>query len=170
MNRRQDFLDGEDQKTLISFILYGDPLAQPVMNSRLPKSPRYRVKPLGEVKTVCDRTDCPVLSQPIPEEVMASVKKVVARYLPGMADASLTFAQEGITCNTSHNCPSCQMRAENMPNRGKRVSGKSQSPAPERRRLVTLSKQVVRAEGVHTHYARLTLNEKGELIKLVVSR
>jgi len=26
MNRRQGFLDGEDQKTLISFVLYGDPL------------------------------------------------------------------------------------------------------------------------------------------------
>ena len=170
MNRRQDFLDGEDQKTLISFILYGDPLAQPVMNSHLPKSPRYRVKPLGEVKTVCDRTDCPVLSQPIPEDVMASVKKVVARYLPGMVDASLTFAQEGVTCDASHNCPSCQVGTENVSNQRRRVSGKSQSPAPERRRLVTLSKQVVRAEGVHTHYARLTLNEKGELIKLVVSR
>ncbi len=27
MNRRQGYLDGEDQKTLISFVLYGDPLA-----------------------------------------------------------------------------------------------------------------------------------------------
>jgi hypothetical protein len=29
MHQRQGFLDGEDQKTLISFVLYGDPLAQP---------------------------------------------------------------------------------------------------------------------------------------------
>ena len=28
MHKRQGFLDGEDQKTLISFVLYGDPLAQ----------------------------------------------------------------------------------------------------------------------------------------------
>jgi hypothetical protein len=170
MNRRQDFLDGEDQKTLISFILYGDPLAQPVMSGRLPKSSRYRVKPLGEVRTVCDRTDCPVLSQPIPDEVMASVKKVVARYLPGMADASLTYAQESATCKASHDCPSCQLHTEDVPDLENRVIGKNQLPVAKRRRLVTLSKQVARAEGVHTHYARLTLNEKGELVKLVVSR
>jgi hypothetical protein len=28
MIRRQGFLDGEDQKTLISFVLYGDPFAR----------------------------------------------------------------------------------------------------------------------------------------------
>jgi tetratricopeptide (TPR) repeat protein len=170
MNRRQDFLDGEDQKTLISFILYGDPLVQPVMNGRMPKTPRYRVKPLMDVKTVCDRADCPLLSQPIPEDVMVSVKNVVARYLPGMADARLTFAQEGAVCDSGQDCPSCRLQNENDPGRGERMTVKGQSQAMERRRLVTLSKQVTRAEGVHTHYARLTLNEQGELIKLVVSR
>mgnify|MGYP001081235206 CR=1 FL=1 len=31
MSQRQGYLDGEDQKTLISFILFGDPLAQPLL-------------------------------------------------------------------------------------------------------------------------------------------
>ncbi len=37
MHHRQGYLDGEDQKTLISFVLYGDPLAQAQSQNSIPK-------------------------------------------------------------------------------------------------------------------------------------
>jgi len=57
MHKRQGYLDGEDQKTLISFVLYGDPLTQiadlPVRVT--PKIADQFVQAPTEIKTVCDR-------------------------------------------------------------------------------------------------------------------
>ncbi len=58
MDRRQGYLDGLDQKTLISFVLYGDPLADPLRKGRVPKSIRYRVNPVLEMHTICERVRC----------------------------------------------------------------------------------------------------------------
>jgi len=162
MDRRQGYLDGEDQKTLISFVLYGDPLAQPVANGRAPKSIRYLDQPLGDLKTVCDRVLTPGSPMPVPKDVLASVKNVVAQYLPGMSDAQLAFSQEREQCNgKEHACPTSQLEGKQE---------KSPSDRKVSRRLVLLSKHVTRSEGVHPQYARLTLDEKGKLVKLVVSR
>jgi hypothetical protein len=170
MHRRQGYLDGEDQKTLLSFVLYGDPLAQPAMDDRLPKSPRYQDRSQADVKTVCARSDCPVLAQPIPEEVMDSVRRVVAKYLPGMSDAQLAYARERAQCKRGDgSCSNCQARKVDRPTGKLNASGKTRQAQVQRQR-VTLSKQVSRSEGVHTHYARLTLDERGKLVKLVVSR
>jgi hypothetical protein len=162
MDRRQGYLDGEDQKTLISFILYGDPLAQSMANGRAPKSIRYLDQPLGNLKTVCDRVLTPSSPMPVPKDVLTSVRKVVAQYLPGMSDAQLAFSQEREQCNgKEHTCPTSQLevKQEKSP-RDHKVS----------RRLVLLSKHVTRSEGVHPQYARLTLDDQGKLVKLVVSR
>jgi hypothetical protein len=162
MDLRQGYLDGEDQKTLISFILYGDPLAQPVTNGRAPKSLRYLDQPLGDLKTVCDRVLTPDSPMPIPKDVVSSVRKVVAQYLPGMSDAQVAFSQEREECNgKEHTCPTSQLevKLEKSP-RDRKVS----------RRLVLLSKHVTLTEGTHPQYARLTLDEQGKLVKLVVSR
>ena len=99
---------------------------------------------------------------PVPKDVLASVRKVVAQYLPGMSDAQLSFSQEREQCNgKEHTCPTSQLevKQEKSP-RDHKVS----------RRLVLLSKHVTRSEGVHPQYARLTLDDQGKLVKLVVSR
>jgi hypothetical protein len=159
MHRRQGYLDGEDQKTLISFVLYGDPLAQAQTNDKQPKSAYRTLKPPAQVKTVCDRSEETVDSQPLAPEVMDYVKHVVSQYLPGMADAKLALTQEHSTCHSAdHSCPTAQMGAKAVP-----------TQTPERR-VVTLSKQVQKGSGLHQHYARLTLDSQGKLVKLVVSR
>jgi hypothetical protein len=171
MHRRQGFLDGEDQKTLISFILYGDPLAQPIPNGRLPKSARYLVKPLAELKTVCDRVDDVGEMPPIPAQVMVSVKQVVAQYLPGMTDAQLTLTQEWEQNKEEAPIPSTGHPRDKSSVEVEIHAGGEARPEDEHtHRLVMLSKHVARAEGVHSHYARLTLDERGNLVKLVVSR
>lgn len=159
MHQRQGYLDGEDQKTLISFVLFGDPLAQPPGISRNPKSFRHSLQVPEEIMTICDRTSSEDCEQTIPDEVLTYVKHVVSQYLPGMEDARLTFSQEQAECKSPHHlCPTSQLQA------------KHHAANQPSRKLITLSKQVARSEHIHNHYARLTLDAHGKLVKLAISR
>jgi len=177
MSKRQGYLDGEDQKTLIAFVLYGDPLAQvtsPVLHA---KSLRYQSRLLAELRTVCDRRVPAEADPSLPPEVLASVRRVVVRYLPGMSDARVTYTHSRARCSgEGHACPTSQMEHHtvsgglprpHIPARQAASGARQDGRLPA---LVTLSKQVSRAEGVHPRIARLTLNERGKLMKLVVSR
>jgi hypothetical protein len=169
MDRRQGYLDGEDQKTLISFVLYGDPLAK--VNNRGAKTKRID-RSVGrpvEVKTVCERCVLEDDVIPAPAEVRDSVRQVVERYLPGMSDAQIAYAPLRVRCSESGQ--PCSATRESI---GTAIHAGTVDPKTfngnNKQRLVTLSKQVPRTEGVHTHVARLTLDEEGKLLKLVVSR
>jgi hypothetical protein len=158
MHHRQGYLDGEDQKTLISFVLYGDPLDKPFNGYKGPKSIQRQIDP-DEINIICDRsleTDDP---KPIPVEVLGNVKQILKQYLPGMTDAQLTYCQERGQCGgNGHNCPTSQLE----------VRAYSQGHSP--RSLITINKNVTRENRSHPQYARLTLNREGKLVKLVVSR
>lgn len=189
MHRRQGYLDGEDQKTLISFVLYGDPLAHISELTPRAKAIFRPLKPPVSVKTVCDRSGCHTVGEPqdtppLPAETLAYVKTIVEQYLPGMANARLTCSQELAGCQgEGHSCPTSRLGQKARPDR------------PPQRRVVVLSKDVAeplfrsispsspaRSGGssmgrieagcirVHHHYARLTLDEQGQLVKLAVSR
>ena len=155
MHRRQGYLDGEDQKTLISFILYGDPLAQPLPKSKGAKN-ILRSQQAPTVKTICDRIDGPE-AMPIPDEVMHNVQKIVKSYLPGMENASLSYAQEHVECD-GHECPTTQLGAKSHPD------GRPQ------RRVVTLSKRFPCKGIKHPRFARITLNKEGKVVKMAISR
>jgi hypothetical protein len=163
MHKRQGYLDGEDQKTLISFVLYGDPLAllsdMGTRRTTHPKSVVRSLNPPPQVKMVCDRVEEPGVSEPIPPEVMTNVKQVVAQYLPGMQGAEVVLSHEHVDCNCEgHHCPTGQMGPKARPS----VSAE--------RRVVTLSKSIPVARKNHPTYARLTLNKDGKVVKLAVSR
>ncbi len=159
MHRRQDYLDGEDQKTLISFILFGDPLAQPLKSIKVKKSVLRPVEPNREVSTVCDRADKNEAAAKAPQEVVDHVKQVVEQYLPGMADANLLYSHEHSQCDgENHKCPPADLHV------------KSTGTKRPSRRVVTLSKQVKRDQLTHPMYARLTLDGQGKVVKLAVSR
>jgi hypothetical protein len=163
MHQRQGYLDGEDQKTLISFVLYGDPLASPAGIERQAKSVLRSLKPPARVKTVCDRQRDEDTSQPVPAEVIAYAKQVVQKYLPGMEEAQIFISQEHSECHTgSHQCPTAQL--------GVRSKAPNPESAQPRRRVVVLSKQVANHRTIHRHYARITLDERNQMVKLVVSR
>lgn len=152
MHQRQGYLDGEDQKTLISFLLFGDPMAQPELRGRHAKALLRPVKPETLIKTVREEPGSPTIGTPIPPEVLNYVRHVVTQYLPGMEDARLRYSQEYTEgqANTS--------------------GAKSKAAVHTGRNLVTLSKQVARSEHIHNHYARLTLDAHGNLVKLAISR
>jgi hypothetical protein len=159
MHQRQGYLDGEDQKTLISFVLYGDPLARLDGNLRNAKHLRRLSGTPPTVKTVCDRILEEDASDQIPGEVLNYVKQVVASYLPGMSDAHVTYTAERAVCIAhGHACPTAQL------------NGKNRLKQEPNRRVVVMNKTIESAGSHHPHYARLTLDQEGKLVKIVVSR
>ncbi len=168
---RQGYLGGEDQKTLISFILYGDPLAQPIKATQFPKAMTRSLKPPQSVKTSCEHGEDSTEPVIISAETFSYVRNLVAQYLPGMRDASLKIKKEKMVCETS--CKRCQGIQSGMVS-AKAISPRTantpaEPPAPKHQ-VVILSKQISGSDHVHRQIARLTLDEKGKMVKLVVSR
>jgi hypothetical protein len=168
MHQRQGYLDGEDQKTLISFVLYGDPLALPSGVKVQSKSILRSMKPPMKLKMVCDRSHEEDLNQPLPADVMLQTKQIVRQYLPGMEDAQMLYSQEHNNCGKPGQ-PCQNHTGGSGPIKGKARTS-SASATPPRRRVVVLSKQVASSDHLHRHFARITLDEQNRLVKLVVSR
>lgn len=161
MLRRQGYLDGEDQKTIISFVLYGDPLfsVDPATSSLNAKSvARRRHRPaLPTIACALGGACTPIES--LDSDSVAKVRAVVAQYLPGMADATSKVHPQRCSCaSEDHVCMA----------HGPRAKAGSHSPAATT--VVTLSKQVQDGAIRHSHFARLTLDPSGRILKLAVSR
>jgi len=157
MHARQGFLDGEDQKTLIEFVLYGDPLAT-VPGVRPVKGAKRGLPKLAESPpTVCDKSNGETALTP---EAVSRIKSVVAQYLPGMRDAQWRVAHSHAECTARHNCPTAHLaKFQKSPVRHKPNTT-----------VVTLSKTLHANARAHSHYARVTLDENGAVVKLAVSR
>ncbi len=158
------FLDVEDQKTLISFNLYGDPLAQYVQKSRTPKVVKYLDEPLSDITTVSEGFDFIDGSQPMPANVLKSVKKVVKQYLPGMNNANLSYVHEHVRkkeCYTHHS---------HHPKKKGKIFSSEKVERNDDHQVITLRNETKLFDRKHPTYARLTLNEEGDLVKLVISR
>ena len=146
MNRRQGYLDGEDQKTLISFILFGDPLVayDPYQGSTKSVG---RESSLPVVKTICDRTSYDEKSAGMAPKMISNAKELVKNYLPGIEYAEVRI----------------QNQQARMVSNGKNAS-------QPKRVVVSFSKQIQQAEKVHKQYAKVTLDQQGQMVKLAVSR
>lgn len=153
MTRRQGFLDGEDQKTLISFVLYGDPLVAISKSKKMEKNlQRERVK--SPLMTVCQSSNENQTDENVDQLVMTQVKTIVEQYLPGLKDAKYSVAKQYAS----------QVNDTAM-------GSKTTQALETERTVVTVSKeyQVANARK-HFHYARLTIDNKGKVVKLAVSR
>ncbi len=158
MNHRQGYLDGEDQKTLLSFVLYGDPLAILDEYRPLPKT-IYRSRNHPVVKMISDNHNIDSSPEKIPSDVMAQVKKIVIEYLPGLQDAELSYIQQQCNCmKGGPQCGSCQLKTKSI-----------KKMAPQRY-VITLSKEVKTSKQVHHHFARMTVDPEGKVLKISESR
>lgn len=176
MHRRQGYLDGEDQKTLISFLLLGDPLAHISLNPADAKLIMRSINAPSNVNTVCDRHgNCsneignpPHSLQnnpPIPSKTLAQVKAIVEEYLPGMKDADISYTRSHATCaGNGHSCPTSTRGSISKAGRNAEHN------------IITLSKHVKKSLSpsgevqTHHHYVRLKIDDQGKVIKMCVSR
>ena len=159
MHRRQGYLDPEDQKTLISFVLYGDPLAQPNPPRRNPKSLYRRTDLPHAIQTVSENPQANQAPLPISSDLVSHVKSIVNQYLPGMTDASYHLTQSHT--DLADLTPDIPDDNQQSPGALPHLAG---------RRVVTLSKTIQQEHQAHEQFARLTLDASGKLLKLTVSR
>jgi hypothetical protein len=158
MNRRQGYLDGEDQKTLISFLLYGDPLAG-YDGFRVRSKGIARSKEHPIVRTTSEESQEVLLPGNVPAGVIKEVKQVVAEYLPGADVAGIRF---------------CRLRMDHLekepPAGGAYLSGRKSGKDASGRLVVTVSKQVQVAQHLHCHYMHVTMDDAGKMLKDALSR
>lgn len=158
MNRRQGFLDGEDQKTLISFVLYGDPLVSKKVISSHPKAMVRRSQP-AVVKAICDKNGNEVELREAYGETIARAKEILTDFLPGLDNAEVHVRRQKAICSgKDHVCPNNDL--------GKQVQGSKSS----NRMVVVFSKELPVMSRKMTQYARMTMDSSGKMIKLSVSR
>ncbi len=148
MTRVQGFLDGEDQKTILSFVLFGDPLAVHDGIKSMPK-PMFRMKTHPSVRTVSDSDlELSLDSKEMPKNVNKQVKRLTKKYLPGLQNAQMHVNKSGLT--------------------GHKNVGET---GPSDRYVVTLQKSFDENHlTTHHHFARMTFNKKGKLVKFSTSR
>ncbi len=152
MSHRQGYLDGEDQKTLISFVLYGDPLVSLGASKSAPKSV-VRLRSRLQFKTTHQEAPRGEPGESVPVEVLTQVKQLVDQYLPGLRNAELSYSRQKLNPNgnsTPQSKAAGAQAAENV--------------------VVTLSKKVNVSTRVHRHYAHMTLDKQGKLLKFAVSK
>lgn len=158
MNKRQGFLDGEDQKTLISFVLYGDPL---VYHDGIQVNPKRfaRNQQRMAIKTISDDRTEPNASSGVSEKILLQAKQAVEPYLPGLDRLEVQMKPQHLeTSEKNHRAARLSL--------GKQSAQKNYSD----RTVVIFTRKVQVADKTHVRYARVTVNREGKLMKMAVSR
>lgn len=153
MNRRQGFLDGEDQKTLISFTLYGDPLVYGVDLLKTPKRlPRSFQRP--KVKTIADQPDGRMLSEAESGHLVMEAKRILEPFLPGLSQAEWRLnVAKSLTGEKDIHSGS-----------GKSPLGSSNDPL-----VLVFRRSQVEGGKAHHYFARVTMSKEGKVMKISVS-
>ncbi|NMB54372.1 MAG: hypothetical protein GYA15_06685 [Leptolinea sp.] len=158
MQKRQGYLDGEDQKTLISFVMYGNPFST-VRKSTNNSKTIHRFTLSSEVCPVCTKEYETELPKRMGEETLAKIKQVVEPYLPGLNNAEMHYSRIHTECSgKNHSCPTSEIHLKGKP---QARSGKM---------VVSIRKSITSANRTHPHFARVTLDSRGKMVKLAVSR
>jgi len=153
----QGYLDGEDQKTILSFVLYGDPLAT-ARNIKEVTKPAIRPTVSPQLKTISDSPEeLVVAADEMPSEILGQIKAVIRNYLPGLDDATVA-----INPQLSNFTLDPEKVAEHR--------NQYDLLKASQRYVVTLKKQYEYKSQSHNHFARMTFDQKGEMIKLSTSR
>jgi len=157
MKQRQGYLDGEDQKTLQSFVLYGDPLGHLEPNIYLEKS-RDDIYSEKDIKLVSDHNGYFATSPGVSEKVTNDVQELLKSYIPGLDNAEIKVKKHKINITKMINIETNQ-------------TGKIGSNLEYRTfTQILYNKSIVSEKRKHTQYARVTMDDRGKIIKLAVSR
>ena len=166
MQQRQGYLDGEDQKALISFVLYGDP--------SLPIKAVQGTGPVGAVsKGFCPPVICgrqaKARSGVVSDELVATVKSRIETTLPHMSDAQIRAKPLPVCDGT------CDGSCEPTGAHERKAFGASRRHRDRRGRTagwaVTLEKSIpVMGDGRHHQVVKVVVDEEGHVLKVAVSK
>jgi len=157
MTADQGYLDGEDQKTILSFVLFGDPLAT-ARNIKEVTKPAIRPTATPELKTISDSPEeLVVAADEMPSEILGQIKSVIKNYLPGLDDATVAINPQLSNFTLD-------------PDKVEEHHSQYDLVKSSQRYVVTLKKQYEYKSASHNHFARMTFDQKGDMIKLSMSR
>ena len=157
MTQRQGYLDGEDQKTLLSFVFYGDPLGCLEPNITYEKK-ISRDGSMRDIQTVSDQDGTLAKVPRISKERTLNLNSLLNSYLPSLDNASMKIREHRIKLNkVLQSAPGVK-------------SGPGSPDDFTIRTQVMYSQKTSVAHTVHEQFARVTLDENGKVIKLAVSR
>jgi len=152
---QQGYLDGEDQKALMTLVLYGDPSLSLQTQREFPEVD-------AQLEVTCPPLACcsrmmDAESLPLPKDVRAKVQ----RSLPFLQTNGLT-AHPLVLCRVPCSSSGCGTRACGC------NSGEG-SGLPE---LIQASHQSIVSKGGHEqqHVVKVTVNADGDVVKVMVSR
>jgi hypothetical protein len=154
MNRRQGFLDPEDQKTLISYILLGDPLyVSAPGTAQSGKGVPGRRRPPAQIKTLFAKDELLENGSAPSPKVQSELKAAMERYLPGMTESRMRYLHP----------------RGSVPADGRR-SGPGRN-APKTPAWVVALDRKSEAHGLSiTQYAKISVDAAGHVVKIAVSR
>ncbi|MFZ1947747.1 MAG: C25 family cysteine peptidase [bacterium] len=140
MLSRQGYLDGDDKKTLLEFNLFGDPTASlaPVEGGR------------GQALM-------------IPEDVLESVKRLVAARFPEMEGVDPDLAEESVALDGG-------LAEKVLKLRPQHAKGDGESVRERRVFVASFARLVISGERRVERIVRITFDERGEVLKIVTSK
>jgi tetratricopeptide (TPR) repeat protein len=157
MNERQGYLDGEDQKTILSFVLYGDPIGYLESNIYLEKF-QDEEKSESNMNLVNDQNGVAYSSSSLNGNVTKDISDLLQSYIPGLEKAHVKIKKQKVTI---------QKNIDFEQNRNIQINSnleyKNFTQLLYRKEFVSDMRQ-------HTQYARVTMDDAGKIIKLAVSR
>lgn len=168
MQEQQGFLDDEDQKALISFVLYGDPSLQVV------PTPRPAVTS-SSADGFCPPLICSKRAQlqrgravrPASDELVATVKARIETSLPHMSHARVRVKPLAV-CTAM-----CESDCEQLDDALRASVGSSLEQKGLKRDgwAVTLHKEIrIRGEGAHQQVVKVVVDDNGHILKMAVSK
>lgn len=155
MNQRQEYLDGEDQKTLMSFVLYGDPLAYLEPNTGIDIHNKAYMDQSIEYHAVADQEGVITANLDLQHKITKELNEIIQSYIPSLNNANVKIREYKIGAKK---LLQGEQNIESLPNGLKKYT------------QIQYSQQTHVARTTHEHFARVTIDEQGKIIKLAVSR
>ena len=156
MIQRQGYLDGEDQKTLLSFVLYGDPLGCLEPHIYLDRVSEEIHN--DEQMEVVNDSDGVASSDNLPSSLTRDIQEMLESYVPGLEGANVKVKKHRIAVRKM-----IDENKSNSPDLGSNLTYKQITQ-------VLYKKSIICDDKEHTQFARISMNEMGKITKLAVSR
>ncbi len=164
MRQRQGYLDGDDQKTLLSFVLYGDPLARMAAPDRTAEVTTFdeqmsAAHAVEGLSLFCRARSAAMVAEPPSGDLVAMARRLLANAVPEAADGPLDVLPRGLCERVYHEgCQDCE-----PPD-----AAHSQRPGAY---VVSSRKSLPLWDGgTLRRVARVTLDTAGTVLKLSVSK
>lgn len=159
MKKRQNYLDAEDQKTLLSFVLFGDPLARYQISEKGIEQKAIQREEQNNDYFVLTEKDGEVVSEnEFSAHTIADIKATLESYLPGLEFADCTVQQqylleeESMLAKLSANPPETLSRSANG------------------NFIVSFKQKFSQYREGHQFFTKVTVDKTGKMLKISMSR